>query len=185
MDDLTDAVLSVQLADTTQIEPLFQLVCRVYQESATEGEADWDTFRARLTDAAAQENLSTAAETWTENLAQTTLSPLDVIAAMNEEGEARLTDMYAAGMAEAHEDRDTAPTDGSAEEYPEAVESPGAWNDYLAANGQYWDRTEEGWPQFRDWFLYYATEAGVPQTAKTFITYTEAQPDKTEVFREN
>jgi hypothetical protein len=63
---------------------------------------------------------------------------------------------------------------------PAAAESPGydeqAWHAYLAENGPYWNGTEEAWDQFREWFLYHATERGVGEPATELLDYLAAQP---------
>lgn len=176
MDDFTDAVLSVQLTDITQAERWFELVCRAYGESVSAGEDSWDGFRERLTGTATEEGFSAEAETWTEYMAATTSAPLDVVADMSAQGKDRLAEMYAAEMATVQGDGETVRADG------QVADDPAAWNAYLTTNGSFWDGTEAGWQQFRDWFLYYAAEAGVQQSAEIFIDDVEAQPDKIATF---
>jgi len=63
-------------------------------------------------------------------------------------------------------------------------EDEDAWNAYLAQNGPAWDGAEESWPGFRDWFVYYADEAGVSRTAAAFLAYADQAADKRGVFAE-
>jgi hypothetical protein len=175
VDDLVSAVLSAQLADITQAERWFALVCRTYEGSVSAGEEGWDGFRERLIGAAAGEGFPAEAEKLTEYMAATS-APLSVIASMNEQGEHRLAEMYLAEMAVARGD------EGTVLEQGQVADDPAAWNAYLAANGPVWDGAEGAWQQFRDWFLYYAAEAGVKQSAQGFVDYVEAQQDKVAAF---
>jgi hypothetical protein len=63
---------------------------------------------------------------------------------------------------------------------PAATETSGydeqAWHAYLAENGPYWNGTEEAWPQFREWFIYHATERGLGEPATALLDYLNAQP---------
>jgi hypothetical protein len=49
-----------------------------------------------------------------------------------------------------------------------------AWNSFLAQHGPRWDGTEESWQPFRDWFLYYADQSQVGESARGFIAYAES-----------
>lgn len=55
-----------------------------------------------------------------------------------------------------------------------------AWQGYLARNGASWDGQQASWSQFKDWFLYYAAEAGVTRPATDLMNYLDAQaaPDR-------
>ncbi|HEX5117806.1 MAG TPA: hypothetical protein VFW65_21700 [Pseudonocardiaceae bacterium] len=46
-----------------------------------------------------------------------------------------------------------------------------AWYAHLAENGSRWDGTEPSWTAFRDWFLYYATDAGFGAPATQLLDY--------------
>lgn len=172
MDELANAVLSAQLADTSQAERWFALVCKAYEESAA-AEESWKEFRGRLTGAAAGEGFSAEAENFAEYMEAATSAPLDIVATMNDQGAGRLADMYAAKIA----------TDTAAQEVVPAEDQDG-WNAYLAANGPTWDGTEDAWQQFRAWFLYQAAQARVGRSAEAFIGYVEAQRDKIAAFTE-
>jgi hypothetical protein len=154
VDDFTDVVLSAQLSDITQADRWFALVCETYEALASEDDQSWDEFCGRLTGAAASEGFPTEAEKFTEYLASVTSAPLDVVAAVSDQGQRGLAEMYREAIAAAQED-------GAGQ--PE--EDPAAWNAYLAANGPAWDGTEGSWQPYRDWFLYYAVEAGVQGAA--------------------
>ena len=56
-----------------------------------------------------------------------------------------------------------------------------AWNSFLAQYGPGWDGTDESWPPFHDWFLHYADQNQVGESARGFIAYAESG-DKREVF---
>jgi hypothetical protein len=56
-----------------------------------------------------------------------------------------------------------------------------AWNSFLSQYGSRWNGTEEAWPPFREWFLYYADQNQVGESAQGFIAYAESG-DKREVF---
>lgn len=43
---------------------------------------------------------------------------------------------------------------------PDAEEDDGVWAGFLAANGPAWDGSEKSLPAFREWFAYYAADAG-------------------------
>jgi hypothetical protein len=51
-----------------------------------------------------------------------------------------------------------------------------AWNGYLLENGTAWDGTDESWPGFREWFLYYAREGGVGEPAEGLLAYLDGMP---------
>lgn len=51
-----------------------------------------------------------------------------------------------------------------------------AWFGYLAENGGRWDGTDESWAGFRDWFQYYATEAGVGTPATLLLDHLGRMP---------
>lgn len=63
---------------------------------------------------------------------------------------------------------------------PAAAETSGydeqAWHAYLAENGPYWNGTEEAWDQFREWFIYHATERGLGEPATSLLDHLTAQP---------
>jgi hypothetical protein len=67
---------------------------------------------------------------------------------------------------------------------PEAAtaESQESWWAFVAQNGAAWDGQEESWPDFRNWFLHYATEAGVGGYATEFLDVAESSSDKAAVF---
>jgi hypothetical protein len=69
-------------------------------------------------------------------------------------------------------------------ERPEAaaVESPEAWNGFLAEYGPSWNGDEAAWGQFVDWFQHYATENGVGTSAQGFLAGAEGSPDKIDYF---
>jgi hypothetical protein len=171
VDDFTDVVLSAQLSDITQADRWFALVCETYEALASEDDQSWDEFCGRLTGAAASEGFPTEAEKFTEYLASVTSAPLDVVAAVSDQGQRGLAEMYREAIAAAQED-------GAGQ--PE--EDPAAWNAYLAANGPAWDGTEGSWQPYRDWFLYYAVEAGVQGAAENFLEYVDGQQDKIATF---
>lgn len=50
-----------------------------------------------------------------------------------------------------------------------------AWQQYLTTNGGNWNGDEASWAQFKDWFLYYAAEAGFTQPANDLLNYLDAQ----------
>lgn len=62
--------------------------------------------------------------------------------------------------------------DESAAADPPANEA--AWGDYLATNGPAWDGSAQSWPAFREWFAYYAAEAGVAPHATALLDYLES-----------
>jgi hypothetical protein len=61
-----------------------------------------------------------------------------------------------------------------------------AWFAYLAENGPRWDGTDESWPGFREWFVHYATEAGLHTPAILFLDHLEplAAADRVTMFAE-
>ena len=63
-----------------------------------------------------------------------------------------------------------------------AVEDIEVWNAYLAENGTRWNGDEAAWAPFREWFLFYAAERGVPGFATAFLDYADGQSDKRAVF---
>lgn len=58
-------------------------------------------------------------------------------------------------------------------EQPAAAYDENAWFAYLAEHGARWDGTEESWQAFRDWFLYYAAEAGFGSPATLLLDYLQ------------
>jgi hypothetical protein len=48
-----------------------------------------------------------------------------------------------------------------------------AWFAFLTENGARWDGTDESWQEFRDWFLYYATEGGFGDPAGLLLDYLD------------
>ncbi|HEX3647195.1 MAG TPA: hypothetical protein VHV49_02150 [Pseudonocardiaceae bacterium] len=48
-----------------------------------------------------------------------------------------------------------------------------AWYAHLAENGSRWDGSEQNWTAFRDWFRYYATDAGFGAPATQLLDYLQ------------
>jgi hypothetical protein len=48
-----------------------------------------------------------------------------------------------------------------------------AWYAHLAQNGRQWNGTEESWGAFREWFLYYAADAGFTTPATQLLDYLQ------------
>lgn len=57
---------------------------------------------------------------------------------------------------------------GAATTYDES-----AWSGFLTENGVRWDGTAESWPGFRDWFGYYATQAGLGTPATALLDHLD------------
>ncbi|HEX5114295.1 MAG TPA: hypothetical protein VFW65_03760 [Pseudonocardiaceae bacterium] len=51
-----------------------------------------------------------------------------------------------------------------------------AWYAHLAENGTRWDGTEPSWGAFREWFLYYAGDAGFGTPATQLLDYLQPMP---------
>lgn len=49
------------------------------------------------------------------------------------------------------------------------------WQAFLVENGARWIGDDESWPAFREWFTYYATEAGLGQPASALMEYLDPQ----------
>ncbi len=58
-----------------------------------------------------------------------------------------------------------------------------AWTAALYELGARWDRTEESWPQFREWFRYECAARGLGAPAQEFVDYAESR-DKAVTFTE-
>lgn len=58
-----------------------------------------------------------------------------------------------------------------------------AWAAALHELGARWDRTEESWQQFREWFLYECAARGLGAPAQEFADYAESR-DKAATFAE-
>lgn len=56
---------------------------------------------------------------------------------------------------------------------PAAGYDENAWFAYLAENGTRWDGTAGSWDAFREWFQYYAAEAGLGTPAQLFLDHLE------------
>lgn len=50
------------------------------------------------------------------------------------------------------------------------------WQRFLMENGPRWAGDEESWPQFTEWFVYVADEAGVGQPATSLVEFLGGQP---------
>lgn len=48
-----------------------------------------------------------------------------------------------------------------------------AWNGYLMASVAQWDGSAESWDSFKEWFIYYAAEAGLGGPAHDFVRYVD------------
>jgi hypothetical protein len=53
------------------------------------------------------------------------------------------------------------------------------WHDYLRNHLSRWDGMDESWPQFAEWFTYYAAEAGVGQPARELVAYLQPMDNGT------
>ncbi|MGB3439829.1 MAG: hypothetical protein WBA97_13865 [Actinophytocola sp.] len=51
----------------------------------------------------------------------------------------------------------------------------GAWHRFVAEYGPQWTGDDESWAQFREWFLYYATESGVVAPATALVEHLDTQ----------
>jgi hypothetical protein len=65
----------------------------------------------------------------------------------------------------------------------EAAGGEDAWQTYVAQTAGSWDGREESWPDFRNWFLHYANEAGVGEYATELLDRAE-NSDKVAVLAE-
>lgn len=192
MNDLSNVVLSVRFSNATETERWFTLICRLYEDCGFTGEISWDRYRGLLMSTAVSEGFPAEAPDQFTRYLESAGGPLEILADMHQQGEAILCRMYAEGMAivGCGEDAGVPASEvGSAEGYGESAvaetrvtEDLGAWNSYLATNGPRWNGSEEAWPQFREWFLYYAVQAGVGESAAGFIAYLDTQQDKIAVF---
>lgn len=168
MDELTSAATAVWHDDPNTAERWFELIAEVVQtsvENAAGADLDWHTVRATLVEAADASGFADAAEQFVTQL-ESDGEPLQVVALMAER-RTELAGAYASALEAAAADS--------------ASEDPAVWNEFLATNGPRWDGTEESWPAFREWFLYYAGEQGVGSTARMFCDYAE-DGDKLQVF---
>lgn len=50
-----------------------------------------------------------------------------------------------------------------------------AWYAYAGTNLAQWNGDEQTWDQFRDWFLYYATEQGLRVPAEAFLDHADGR----------
>lgn len=192
MNDLSNVVLSVHFFNATEAERWFTLICRLYEDSGFPGEISWDRYRNLLMSTAVSEGFPAEAPDQFARYLESAGDPLEILTDMHQQGEAILCRMYAEGMTIAGSGEDAgvpASEVGSAEGYGEsataetrATEDLDAWNSYLATNGPRWNGSEEAWSQFREWFLYYAAQAGVGESAAGFIAYIDTQQDKIAVF---
>jgi hypothetical protein len=192
VNDLRNVVLSVRFSSATEAERWFKLICRLYKDFGFPGEISWDRYRDLLMSTAVSEGFPAEAPNQFARYLESAGNPLKILANMHQQGEAILCRMYAEGMATAGSGEETgvpAGGIGSTEGYGEsaaaetrATEDLGAWNSYLATNGPRWNGSEEAWPQFCEWFLYYAAEAGVGESAAGFIAYLDTRQDKIAVF---
>lgn len=76
--------------------------------------------------------------------------------------------------------------EGQLEAAGEQVAEPydeNAWTAALHELGARWDRTEESWRQFRDWFRYECAARGLGAPAQEFVDYAESR-DKAATFAE-
>ncbi|HEY1573633.1 MAG TPA: hypothetical protein VGG05_19990 [Pseudonocardiaceae bacterium] len=56
---------------------------------------------------------------------------------------------------------------------PAAAYDETAWYAHLAQNGRQWNGTGESWGPFREWFLYYAADAGFTTPATQLLDYLQ------------
>lgn len=92
-----------------------------------------------------------------------------------------LTELAAAGA-----DTLVSVYNGQFEAAEEPVAEPyddNAWTAALHELGVRWDRTEESWQQFREWFLYECAARGLGGPAQEFVGYAESR-DKATTFAE-
>jgi hypothetical protein len=181
MDELTFAATAVWHEDLSTAENWFDLVVGVVDmrvAAAAGADLEWDSVRADLLDAAAQSGFAAVAEQFVAQV-ESYGEPLDVVQLMS----ARRTDLGAAYAAAVQAAYDAPVGVAGAEADDPANEDPAVWNEYLATNGPMWDGTEDSWPAFRDWFVYYAGEQGVGGSALAFCDFADAG-DKRQVFAE-
>jgi hypothetical protein len=117
---------------------------------------------------------------WLDELTDDDRNSLLSNEALNKESYERLKkytdqrDQLAAAAAPAYEEAiPEAPGDPTYEETSATLDNTAydanAWDVYLATNGTAWDGAAASWSQFREWFLYYATEQGLAFPATGFL----------------
>jgi hypothetical protein len=76
----------------------------------------------------------------------------------------------------AEEDAGETPADDSYDET--------AWQAFLVENGARWIGDDETWAAFREWFVYYAADAGFGQPANALMEYLDSQsaPERIATF---
>ncbi|MFL6114732.1 MAG: hypothetical protein ACJ786_25765 [Catenulispora sp.] len=58
---------------------------------------------------------------------------------------------------------------------PAAGYDDALWQRYLTENGTRWDGTDAAWPQFMEWFRYYADQAGLGDPASGLLNHLNGQ----------
>jgi hypothetical protein len=59
----------------------------------------------------------------------------------------------------------------------DASHDEAGWSAFLAQNGTLWNGGAESWEQFKEWFLYHATEHGLGAPAGAFVNYVDSVPN--------
>lgn len=79
---------------------------------------------------------------------------------------------------------DPGPDPGSETEAPAGGYDEAAWQQYLAQNGTQWNGTDAGWPQFMEWFRYYADQNGLSEPASGLLNLLNGQsaPERIATF---
>ncbi|MEC3981870.1 hypothetical protein [Amycolatopsis sp. H20-H5] len=161
MEDLDRVIAAFWHADSVTTYNWFTLLCRLQGEAAATGDYAVADFAPSLIGFD-----RSAGDALLEVLADITY-PREILAAAAELGPDDLTARYDVLLAQA---------------YAAAAEDETVWAAYLTSNGPAWDRTDQNWTKFRDWFAYYANDAGVGNFAAEFLDYVEGSSDKIAAF---
>jgi hypothetical protein len=157
------------------VEELWAWISPPLQDLAAERSGDpdkpWTELRERFVAATGQHPLSDELVRQLDELSDDDRSALLDNKDRLDELAYRITEQNADTAAESGADSGAesgaAPAAGG---YDEA-----AWHQYLLENGAQWDGTEASWPQFAEWFRYYADQKGLSEPATGLMTYLESQ----------
>jgi len=168
MSDLSSTAFSAMTAvalapDERQV--WFQVLCDL------DADLTWDQAEPALTTSAAAAGVGTDTVEEFLRVVANDSDPMSVLAELRAAGPDLLEDTYLAATAGPDT---TDPAAGG--EVDEA-----AWTEFLHSHGARWNREEDAWPQFRDWFLYEADQRGLGDPARAFVEYAESG-DKTQTF---
>jgi hypothetical protein len=166
---VTGAITAVHLDDEGAAQRWFALICETYDKTIDAGAAEWPSFTAALLEAASGGGVGAdLVEQFVEHLQLTDSTPFETVGRLRELG----TDLPAW-----HRELTAKEPGAESGGYDES-----AWQAFLAEHGARWDGADSTWDQFREWFVYTATEQGLGEPAAAFVAYAESQPDKVAVF---